>query len=202
MPTARQRDIADFLESEVRERGLTPSQREIAERFGFASQNAVRSHLRLMEKKGMLVRFPRKARGIKLKRKPAPGIPLLGQIAAGRPLTAIQEADDVLPISPGFFQGSELFALRVRGESMRDAGILPGDIAILNCQPDVSDGEIAAVLLDDEATLKYLHREAETVILRGANPEFQDIVLQSDTTRPMRILGRYVGLIRQHGATG
>lgn len=196
-PTARQLDIAEFLESEVRDCGIMPTHREIAERFGFASQNSVRSHLKLMEKKGMLARLPGKARGLRLRPKPTQGITLVGQIAAGDPKTATQETDEIVPVSPDFFSGSDLFALRVRGDSMKNAGILSGDIAVLNRQSDVADGEIAAVLLDDEATLKFLHRRPGAVVLRGANPAFPDIVLSRDAPCSVQILGKYVGLIRQ-----
>ena len=196
LPTERQQQIASFLHSESRKRGSAPTQREIAERFGFASLNSVRSHLRLMEKKGMLNRLPGKARGLKLKHRPPVGIPLVGPIAAGHPQLALQGSDEIVPVSPEFFQGSELFALRVRGESMKNAGILPGDIAVMNRQSEVADGEIAAVLLDDEATLKYFYRPNGAVILRGANPAFPDIVIRSDEQRSVQILGKYVGLIR------
>jgi repressor LexA len=198
-PTKRQQQIADFLDSESRKRGIVPTQREIAERFGFASLNSVRSHLRLMEKKGMLSRLPGKARGLKLNCGNASGIPLVGNIAAGDPQLAFQFPDEVVPVSHELFPGSELFALRVKGESMKDAGILPGDIAVMNRQDDVENGEIAAVLLDDETTLKYLHRRAGTLVLRGANPAFADIVVPNDGKRSIRVLGKYVGLIRNGG---
>ena len=196
LPTERQQQIASFLHSESRKRGSAPTQREIAEHFGFASLNSVRSHLRLMEKKGMLNRVPGKARGLKLKYRPAVGIPLVGHIAAGHPQIALQDPDEIVPVSPELFPGSELFALRVRGESMKNAGILPGDIAVMNRQSEVADGEIAAVLLDDEATLKYLYRPNGTIILRGANPAFPDIIIRADGQRSVQILGKYVGLIR------
>ena len=200
-PTERQRQIASFLDSESRKRGISPTQREIAEHFGFASLNSVRSHLRLMEKKGMLKRLPGKARGLTLNRSPAVGIPLVGHIAAGDPQIAFQDPEEIVLASPKLFRGSELFALRVKGESMKDAGILPGDIAVMNRQSEVADGEIAAVLLDDEATLKYLYRPGGTVLLRGANPAFPDIVVCEGGPRSVRVLGKYVGLIRDHGSS-
>jgi len=178
---------------------MMPTQREIAERFGFASPNAVRSHLRLMEKKGMLALLPGKARGLRLKPSLATGIPVLGRIAAGTPVEAHENYDDFVPVSPHFFRGSDLFALLVKGDSMKDAGIFPGDIAIINRQQDVADGDIAAVLIDDDATLKFLHRRRGMVLLRGANSTFRDIVIRSAETRSLRILGRYVGLVRQQG---
>jgi repressor LexA len=200
-PTKRQHEIAAFIASEFHSRGMMPTQREIAARFGFASPNAVRTHLRLMEKKGMLARMPHKARGLKLRAVPGTGIPLLGKIAAGVPQGALESPDDMLPVPPQLFRGTDLFALRVKGDSMKDAGILPGDIAVLNRQQDIADGEIAAVLLDDDATLKFLHRRRGSVVLRGANPAFSDIVIRGSDVRAVRILGKYVGLIRQRGAT-
>ena len=82
---------------------------------------------------------------------------------------------------------------------MKDIGILPGDVAVMNRQQDVADGEIAAVLLDDDATLKFVHRRSGAVVLRGANPAFSEIVIRPDDSRSLRILGKYVGLIRKHG---
>jgi len=98
------------------------------------------------------------------------------------------------------FPGSDLFALRVRGESMKDAGILPGDIAVMNRQNEVADGEIAAVLLNDEATLKHFYRLGGAVILRAANRAFPDIVIRNDERCSVKIPGKYVGLIRDHGS--
>jgi repressor LexA len=151
-----------------------------------------------MERKGMVARQPGKARSLRLIVAPS-GIPLLGRIAAGSPLEAFQHIEEFLPVSPGMFVGSQLFALRVIGESMKDVGILAGDIAVLNRQQDVNDGEIAAVLLEEDATLKFVYRRSGAVVLRGANPNFRDIVVRRYDARPFRILGKYVGLIRKHG---
>lgn len=199
LPTQRQQEIATFLEAEHRVRGVMPTHREIAARFGFASPNAVRTHLRLMEQKGMLARFPGKARGLKLRCTASAGIPVVGHIAAGRPREAIQDVEEILPMPPRFFRGTNLFALRVKGDSMKEAGILPGDLAVLNRQPDVADGEIAAVLLDDDATLKFVYRRNGGVVLRGANPAFPDILIRPDASRSLQVLGKYVGLIRREG---
>ncbi len=197
-PTERQREIAEFIATEFHNRGMVPTQREIAARFKFSSPNSVPTHLRLMEKKGMLVRTPRKARGLKLCAGAASGIPLLGKIAAGAAQEAMENPEEMLPVPPQLFRGTELFALRVKGDSMKDAGILPGDIAVMNRQQNVEDGEIAAVLLDNDATLKYWYRRRGSVVLRGANPSFPDIIItRDDEVRPLRILGKFVGLLRQ-----
>jgi len=173
-----------------------PTQREIAARFGFSSPNAARTHLRLMEQKGMVTRVPRKARALNMKCAASTGIPVLGTIAAGFPQMALEDAIEVLPVSPGFFRGVDLFGLRVKGDSLKGAGILPGDIAVMNRQEDVANGEIAAVLLDDDVTLKFLHRQDQAIVLRGANPAFPDIVVRAAELRSVRVLGKYVGLIR------
>jgi repressor LexA len=178
---------------------MMPTQREIAAQFGFASPNSVRTHLRLMAKKGMVALLPGKARGLKLTLNVPTGIAVLGRIAAGHPVEARQDADEFVPISPQFFRGADLFALRVKGDSMKDVGILPGDIAVINRQQDVADGEIAVVLLDGDATLKFVHRRSGRVILRGANSSFPDIIIRRDESRSLCILGKYVGLIRKQG---
>ena len=148
----------------------------------------------------MVARLPGKARGLKLVVSVSPsGIPIAGRIAAGVPREATQDVDEILPVSSKFFGGTDLFALRVKGDSMKDAGIFSGDIAVMNRQQDVIDGEIAAVLLDDEATLKFVYRRSGDVILRGANSDFPDIVIRPDESRSLRILGKYVGLVRKHG---
>jgi repressor LexA len=198
-PTKRQKQIAEFLSAEFDRRGMMPTEREIAARFRFASRNSVRSHLRLMEKKGMLARQPHKARGLQLAIGAAFGIPLLGDIVAGGPALAIESSEQTLPMPSEFFGASQLFALRVKGNSMKDAGILPGDIAVLHRQEDVADGEIAAVLIEDEATLKFLFRRRGTLVLRGANSTFADIVIRRGDERAIRVLGRFVGLVRRKG---
>jgi repressor LexA len=198
LPTPRQEEIAAFLRAEFERRGIMPTQREIQAEFGFSSQNAVRSHLRLMEQKGMLARHPGKARSLRLTITPA-GIPLIGSIAAGSPVEAQEEIEGTIPIAAGWFSGSDLFALRISGDSMVDVGILPGDIAILNKQQRVENGEIAAVLFEGEATLKYFHQIREGVVLKGANSNFRDIVIPVAEAHGVSVLGKYVGLLRRKG---
>jgi len=152
-----------------------------------------------MAKKGMITLSPGKARGLNLNPRITLGIKLLGSIAAGHPLEAHQENDEILPMASDFFHGKDLFALRIKGDSMKNAGIFSGDIVVVNRQSDVTDGEIAAVLLDDEATLKFVYRKSGTVVLRGANPVFPDIIIRRDESCSLRILGKYVGLIRKEG---
>lgn len=158
----------------------------------------------------MILRFPGKARGVRLgvshARRPkqrsadGTGIPLIGTIPAGIPFSALQEQAEKLPIGTGLFSGRDLFALKVEGQSMRDAGIFDGDIAILNRQEDVSDGQIAAVIIESTATLKRFHREGDSVVLRAANELFDDIVIRASDDRRVAIAGRLVGVLRTRGA--
>jgi len=198
-PTKRQREITDFIAERIRSGGGSPTEREIGERFGFKSPFAARSHLAAMEKKGIIQREPGKARSIRLTAGVSDGIPILGEIPAGAPMTAFEQMDEVLAVPKGLFSGAELFGLRVKGESMINKGIFSGDIAVLNRQPDVQNGEIAAVLLDDDATLKIFLRLRGKVILRAANPDVPDRFVEKDDHKAVLILGRFVGLIRRVG---
>lgn len=195
--TQRQSEILTFLETFQREHGMMPTCQEIADAFGFSSPNAVSSHLELLEKKGVIERLRGKARGLRLRRVPKPeGIPVLGEIAAGDPILAAETSGEYLPVAENLFAGSDLFALNVQGDSMIEKGIFDGDYAVFRAQPDVDNGEIAAVLLDDKATLKVVLRtDAHSLVLRGANPGFPDIVIREGESVP-RILGKYVGLVR------
>lgn len=162
-----------------------------------------------MEKKGIVIREPGKARALRMgprhqsrasKRNSFNvGIPLIGHIPAGVPFVALQETGEKLPVAASLFHGAELFALKVQGHSMRDAGIFHGDIAILNRQEQVSEGQIAAVLIDSDTTLKRFHRSGENVVLRAANPDFDDIVVRPSDDRQVTIAGRLVGVLRTHG---
>ena len=202
--TQRQAEILTFIRECLKENGVPPTHNEIATQFGLKGTYGVRQHLRLMEKKGYLRLSQGKARGIRLTSaisslydREIHEIPLIGRISAGQPVLAVENVEDRLKISAGVFQGKDLFALRVQGDSMINAGIKAGDIAIINQQPMVHNGEIAAVLIDDEATLKRVMLEQNGVRLKAENDHFQDIIITSETDRRFRIAGRFVGLIRQ-----
>jgi repressor LexA len=123
-------------------------------------------------------------------------IPLLGRIAAGRPIWAEQNIEDYLPIAPAFFGGGELFALRVLGESMTGAGIQNGDIAVIRRRDCVENGEIAAVLIEQEATLKRVYFSSDSLVLKAENPAFEELRFAKDKSELIRILGRYQGIVR------
>ncbi|EFK06827.1 repressor LexA [delta proteobacterium NaphS2] len=203
--TPRQEEIFGFIQEYLNGKGVPPTQKEIAERFNLKGTYGVRQHLRLMEKKGVIRLVRGKARGIRVTSsifhesdQAIRKIPLLGRIAAGRPLLAVEEVEEVLNIGADVFRGQNLFALRVQGDSMINAGIKAGDIAIINQQPEVQNGEIAAVILDDEATLKRVMLDRDRIFLKAENDLYQDIIVFPDSNQRLHIAGKFVGLIRRN----
>ncbi|MBM4042875.1 MAG: transcriptional repressor LexA [Planctomycetes bacterium] len=204
--TAKQKEILEFLRVEAARRGCPPTIREIGARFGLRSTGSVRDHLRALERKGHISRRRHLSRGIVLTAAPRaarpqppaprPAIPLVGDIAAGAPQLAIESAVDSLPLDPALFGGGELFALRVRGDSMRDAGIYEGDHAIVRRQATADNGDIVVALLDDEATVKRFFHEGHRVRLQPENPAFQPIFLEPRQAE-VRLLGKVVGVLRK-----
>ena len=198
--TAKQSKILDFIDEWQKKRGHPPTQAEICDHFGFGSLNAVRNHLLSIEKKGHIHLNPGKARGIQLVTSPKAlqenSIPILGRIAAGTPIWAEQNLEGYLPIPPAMFGEGELFALHVVGDSMTGAGINTGDIAIIKKAERVENGEIAAVLVDQEATLKRVFFSLSALVLKSENPAFAELTYSMDRGDSVRILGRYQGIVR------
>lgn len=201
--TDKQSKIFDFIVSWQGKNGYPPTQSEIRDHFGFRSANAVRSHLSLIERKGHVQLNSGKARGIRLvssrfsaTRQQQASIPLLGRIAAGVPIWAEENLESHLPISPTLFGGGDLFAVRVQGDSMIGAGILKGDIAIIQRRDSVENGEIAAILIEQEATLKRVYLTSKSLVLKSENPAFEDLKYGAEMRDLVRILGRYQGIVR------
>jgi repressor LexA len=201
--TDKQSKIYEFIVAWQIENGFPPTQAEIREHFSFGSLNTVRSHLVLIEKKGFIRLNCGKARGIQLVQAPASvirqqdgSIPLFGSIAAGVPIWAEQNFDALLPIPPALFGRGELFALRVLGDSMIGAGINNGDIAVIQRRSCVENGEIAAILIGQEATLKRVYFLSNSLVLKADNPAFGDLEYSMDKCDFISILGRYLGIIR------
>jgi len=202
--TRKQKAILDFIRGETSRRGFPPTIREIGARFGLRSTGSVRDHLRALERKGYIDRRRHLSRGIVLRaaaratRPPRPRqvIPLLGEIAAGSPKLAVQDPEEVLGLDPALFGSGELFALRVEGDSMRDAGIYHGDHAIVRRQSSAENGDIVVALLDDEATVKRFFREARRVRLQPENPAMEPIYLKPSEVE-LRLLGKVVGVLRR-----
>ena len=180
--TDRQTRILDFIRQVTRVRSYPPSVREIGEAVGLSSSSTVHNHLNQLERRGLIRRDPSKSRTVQLveeaaqeeKRRSAVAIPLVGHVAAGAPILAEQNIEDHVMLSPEFAQEG-WFALRVRGDSMIDAGILEGDLVIVKPQPDAADGSIVAALVQDEATVKRLDRSTGRVRLLAENPAYAPI---------------------------
>jgi repressor LexA len=201
--TTRQKQVLAYVKDQQRLTGFVPTLQETAKHFGFKSLNSVRQHLRLIEKKGFVHRVPGRSRALVVTGRDGRDdsdlvrIPLLGRVPAGQPVFASEEAETPLTLPAHLFRGSRLFALRVHGASMKDAGILNGDIAVLDATPDVEDGTIAAVLIEDEATLKRVYRKPKGLLLRAENPSFHDIKVAASETQRTRVIGVLVGVVRK-----
>ena len=183
--------------------GQPPTVREVQDAFGFRAVQTARQHLERLVEDGRLVADRHKARGYRL---PGGGreprtvlVPVLGRVPAGALAEAIEDPDGYLPVDARGAPPGDLFALRVRGESMIGAGILPGDLVIVRRQPSADNGDIVVALVENEATVKTLRSRGRRVELRAENPVFQPIVLDAET---VTILGKVIEVRRILGASG
>ena len=198
--SSKQGQVFEFLVNFNSEHGFPPTIRELCRYFGFQSLNTAHFHLRSLEKKGYIEVHPGKGRGITL-----PGarplserqIPVVGRIAAGSPVLALENIEDFLGIDKGFFGAETNFAVQVRGDSMVDAHIQDGDYVIIKIQDQAEKGDIVAALIDDEVTLKYFYRSQNQVRLESANPRYPPMIFKKGDTRSFRILGIMAGLVRR-----
>lgn len=198
MSNERASAILDFIQSFSRDRGFPPTIREIGEAFDIASTNGVRYYLGLLEKQGHIKRNSKISRGIfAVSRAESTGIPVLGRVAAGEPITAERCFDGM--IEPGRFFGDArgLFALKVRGDSMVDAGVLEGDYVVVRHQERANPGEMVVALIGDEATVKYYRPKGDSIELVPANERYEPIVVSD--REDFRIAGVVRGVIRTLG---
>lgn len=170
-----------------------PTVREIAEACGIKSSSCVHAHLLQLEKEGLIERKEGKARSVSLPRTSIGMVPLVGRVAAGIPITAVELIDEYIPLSSDIVVEGETFALRVVGESMKNAGILPDDIVVCRQNQSVADGDIVVALIEDEATVKRFYKNGNQVMLKPENPEFHPIFC-----RDVAVLGKVVAVIRQY----
>jgi repressor LexA len=193
--TPRQKEILDFIESFVKERGYPPTQREIARAFGFRSLGTVQNYLVRLEREGALSRDWNARRGLRLRRQVlgAAELPLSGLVAAGRPIEAV-ENPDTIEVPASMVGPGENFVLRVRGDSMIGDGILDGDYVVVRKQATADNGQTVVALIDNEATVKRFYRKAGRIELHPANPAMAPIVVAGDES--LRIEGVVVGVIR------
>ncbi len=195
--TERQQAVLAFVEEFIARRGYPPTVREVAAHFGFQPRAAA-DHLAALKRKGQLHREPGRSRGLTLPlRTPGPvvEVPVVGRIAAGQPLLATENVEDTLPLPRSWVRDDEVFLLKVTGESMAPM-ILPEDLVMVRVQARVARGEIAVVLIDDDATLKRVYEEAGGLVLRGDNPDFTPLRFSPQEASEVQILGKVVGVYR------
>lgn len=203
--TNRQQRILEFIRAAVEERGYPPSVREIGEAVGLKSPSSVHSQLNTLERGGFLRKDPSRPRAIDVRFDPdtelslpaaaSKLVPLVGEIAAGAPILAEERVEQVYPLPRDLVGGGTLFMVRVRGESMVQAGVLPGDLVVIRQQPQVEQGEMCAALLDGEATVKFFRRTPDgEVFLDPANEGYEPIPVSADLASV--ILGKVVAVMR------
>ena len=191
--TRMQQKIYDYIAQAIQDQGYPPSVREIGEAVGLKSPSTVHFHLKHLEELGVIGKQAGKGRALTLTEAPQENqVPIVGNVAAGSPILAQECIEDYLTFDTGGRDG-EYFALRVRGESMINAGILPDDLVVVHQQPAANNGEIVVALLGDEATVKRLKRQGREVWLLPENPAYQPI-----DGREARILGKVAAVIRRY----
>lgn len=209
--TDRQRQILDFIRRTIAQTGFPPTRAEIARALGFRSPNAAEDHLRALARKGAIVLTAGASRGIRLndpadQAAPAAGgdggkgmlgslrLPLVGRVAAGSPILAAEHVEREIGVDPGLFSQTPDYLLKVRGQSMRDAGILDGDLLAVRRAAEARNGQIVVARIDDEVTVKRLYRQGGRIQLLPENPDFSPIEVQPG--QQFALEGIAVGLIR------
>ena len=197
--TARQSQILDVIKESIQETGFPPTRAEIAESFGFKSPNAAEDHLRALERKGYITILPGSSRGIQIiGMDEDKGIPLVGRVAAGQPMLSEEYIESRIPVDPGLFHPPADYFLRVRGMSMRDAGILEDDLLAVHATNRIKKGQIVVARLTDEVTVKRYEKKDSIVYLHPENPDFETIVVNTKK-EPLSIEGIAVGILRNGG---
>jgi len=200
--TKRQQAVLGFISDFMEKRRIPPTVREIQKRFGFESTNAVTSHLRVLEGKGYLKRRPSISRGMELVSKSIcfhpdiASVPLVGQIAAGNPIFAEENIEGYLHLDKTLIRGDGHFLLKVRGDSMKGAGIYDKDFVLVKKQERVESGDIAAVCWGGEATVKYFWTKGSSIELRPANSSYSPIRVTLEKHPDFRVLGKVRAVLR------
>jgi repressor LexA len=196
--TKRQREIFDYIRRYLRKYGYPPTVREIGNALGLHSPSTVHAHLAKLEQIGMLRRDPTKPRAIELmvgrarRALKGPGIPVIGNVAAGEPILAEENIEDYYEVPSVIGGEGDDYILKVRGDSMKDAGILEGDFVVVRPTDVAANGEIVVALLGDEATVKRFYRERDAIRLEPENEAHEPI-----TTQDAELLGKVIGVFRQ-----
>ncbi len=193
----RQKQILAYLKSEVKKKGYPPSVREICDAVGLKSTSTVHSHLSQLEKRGLIHRDPTKPRAIEIldndEQKELINVPIVGIITAGTPILAVENIEDTFPLPLNYLNtNGDVFMLRVKGESMIEAGIYDRDLIVVRQQSFAENGDIVAALLEDSATVKTYYKEANCIRLQPENASMSPIY-----AKDVKILGKVIGLFRK-----
>jgi len=199
--TPRQRQVLDFITTYSARHGSPPTLREISAHIGTSGTVSALRHVEALERKGHLQRREGRSRGIVLADRERPAgsrVPIVGSVRAGEPALAVEEAEGYLCVDPSWVRGRDCFFLRVRGDSMIEAHILDGDLALIRRQPDAENGDIVVALIDGEATLKRFYREGNRIRLQPENRRLAPIILEADRAETA-IVGRLLRTVREYG---
>ena len=191
--TDKQKEVLLFIRQRIRN-GLPPTIREIADEFSFSSTGTVRDHLRALCRKGFILLSEGKSRAIELTEKAMLKIPILGSVPAGVPVLAVENVEDYFNVDKLFMQQDEIFFLRVHGDSMIGAGIMPEDLVLVKKQPCAQDGDIVVCRIDGEVTVKILRNRENRFFLEPANKNYSIIALNEHS----QIIGKVITAVRQY----
>lgn len=198
----KQQEILDFIKEEILNKGYPPAVRDICEAVHLKSTSSVHAHLATLERNGYIRRDPTKPRAIEIlddnfnmTRRDVVNVPVVGTVAAGTPLLAVENIDNYFPIPAEYLPNKKVFMLKVRGTSMINAGILDGDCVIVEQQPSAENGEIVVALIDDSATVKTFYKEDGYFRLQPENDTMDPIIVRGH----LDILGKVIGVIRLFG---
>lgn len=198
--TQRQEEVLNLIKTTMSETGMPPTRAEIARQLGFRSANAAEEHLKALARKGVIEILPGTSRGIKLNtplddQLEDEGLPLIGRVAAGEPILASEHVEAHYKVDPSLFHPSADFLLRVNGMSMKDIGILDGDLLAVHRTTDVHNGQVVVARVEDDVTVKRLEKRGREVLLHAENEEFSPIKVDL-ASQPFNIEGIAVGVIR------
>lgn len=205
----KQQKILNFVNKQVEEKGYPPSVREICRAVGFKSTSTVHGYLQQLEEKGIIKKDPAKPRALKViggkpknsvsnvdglySKKELVDVPIIGKVTAGQPILAVENIEGTFPLPVEYVHNSKAFMLRVKGDSMVEAGILNNDLVLVKQQPTANNGEIVVALLEDEATIKTFYKEKNFIRLQPENQHMEPIIVKDN----MSILGKVVGVFRK-----
>jgi len=202
----KQQQILDFVNRQIAEKGYPPSVREICQAVGFKSTSTVHAYIKKLEEEGQIKKDATKPRALRIlddrhcslegyiADREIENVPVLGKITAGQPILAVENIEETFPIPVQYLENSTVFMLKVRGDSMINAGILDGDYILVKQQNTANNGDIVAALIGEEATVKRFYKEKDHIRLQPENPAYEPIIVKDELT----ILGKIIGLFRKY----